>query len=73
MRRVAAGESIAVTDRGVVIGVINPPPTGTLREQLIASGELIPGRRGPLPEPLPGKPGFSASAELQRMRDEERW
>ncbi|SHG09654.1 type II toxin-antitoxin system Phd/YefM family antitoxin [Streptoalloteichus hindustanus] len=74
LRRVAAGESFTVTDRGHPVALLRPVgPESSLREQLIANGELIPGRGGRFPEPLPPLPGVSASEELQRLRDEERW
>ena len=73
LRRVAAGESFTVTDRGTPIGMLAPLPHGGVYERLVASGEIVPGRGRALPEPLPAVPGFSASAELQRLRDEERY
>lgn len=78
LHRVAAGESITITERGKPVAVLSPPPPSMTRlDELIASGEVIPAER-PFGEtlltpPLPGKPGFSASDELQRMRDEERF
>lgn len=77
LHRVAAGESITVTERGKPVAVLNPPPEGDSLEQMIANGEILPPER-PFGEtllapPIPGKPGFSASTELQRMRDEERY
>lgn len=46
-------------------------------DELVVRGELVPAKR-PLgmvfrSDPLPGKPGFSASVELDRLRDEERF
>lgn len=78
LRRVAAGESLTITDRGRPVAVLNPPPRSeSLYEELVASGELIPAKRPfrevALSDPLPVKPGFSASAELERMRNEERY
>lgn len=77
LHRVAAGESITVTERGKPVAVLNPPPEGDPLQQMIANGEVLPPVR-PFGEtllspPLAGKPGFSASAELERMRDEERY
>jgi prevent-host-death family protein len=78
LRRVAAGESFTVTDRGVPVAVLGPAPEeGTLDDRMVAAGEIIPPEK-PVGV-LSGKPvepldfGFSASEELQRMRDEERW
>lgn len=78
LHRVRAGESIMVTEHGMPIAVINPVQSeDSLYESLVTNGELIPAERPfgevLLSDPLPGKPGFSASAELQRMRDEERF
>ena len=77
LRRVAAGESITVTDRGRPVAILIPPPRGvSTYEELVARGELIPPRRPTgalLDPPLPPIEGFSASEELQRLRDEERW
>ena len=75
LRRVAAGESITVTERGKPVAVLNPPPDDQLsvREKLIAAGMLIPGNGGEFPEPLPPRPGPALSEILQQMRDEERY
>ena len=74
LRRVAAGESITVTDRGRPVAMLVPPPRhADTYEELVARGELIPGRGGPLPRPLPPGDGPALSEVLQRMRDEERW
>lgn len=77
LRRVAAGESITVTDRGRPVAMLVPPPRrGDSYEELVARGELFPPRRPTgalLDPPLPPIEGVSASEELQRLRDEERW
>jgi prevent-host-death family protein len=80
LRRVAAGESITVTDRGKPVAVLTPPPDDRLsaRDKLIAEGKLIPaddpGRRAWLEPPLPPvTDGPTASEILQQMRDEERY
>jgi prevent-host-death family protein len=81
LRRVAAGESIMVTDRGRPIAMLSPPQPDdqmSLREELIANGELIgagnPGRDAWLKPPLPAVPGRpTASERLRQMRDEERY
>lgn len=79
LRRVAAGESITVTDRGKPVAVLRPPPDDQMsaRDELVAAGKLIPadkpGRASWL-EPLPpAEPGPTLSEILQRMRDEERY
>jgi prevent-host-death family protein len=77
LRRVAAGERFTVTDRGTPVAQLVPPAAGSTVEVMIARGELLPPEHpsgvlsGTLPEPL--DLGFSASEELQRLRDEERW
>lgn len=75
MRRAEAGERIAVTDHGRVVAEIVPPQHGasSLRDQLVANGELLRGRGGRLPEPLPATSGTPISEVLRQMRDEERW
>lgn len=73
LKRVAAGESIAVTDRGRTVAVINPPTREqALYDELVAAGELVPGDGGDLPEPLPAAPAESVSARLLRRREQER-
>lgn len=74
LRRVAAGEHIAITDRGRIVAELRPPQEpGNLREVLTANGELVRGRGRRLPPPLPPRVGEQLSERLQRMRDEERW
>jgi prevent-host-death family protein len=77
LRRVAAGESFTVTDRGTPVAQLVPPSSTNVLDAMIARGELLPPEHptgalsGRLPEPL--DLGFSASEELARLRDEERW
>lgn len=77
LRRVAAGESFTVTERGRPVAQLVPPAPGNVLDAMTARGELLPPEHptgalsGRLPEPL--DLGFSASEELQRLRDEERW
>jgi prevent-host-death family protein len=79
LRRVAAGESITVTDRGKPVAVLTPPPDDqmSMRDRMIANGELIPAedpdRKGWLEPPLPAVPGPTLSEILQQMREEERY
>jgi prevent-host-death family protein len=77
LRRVAAGESFTVTDRGEPVAQLVPPgPAGDL-EAMIRRGDLRVPRHptgalsGRLPPPL--DLGFSATEELARLRDAERW
>lgn len=75
IHRVAAGESITVTERGKPVAVMVPvSDEATLYDRMVASGELIPPERpnGVLfDQPLePLALGFSASEELQRQRED---
>lgn len=75
LRRVEAGESFEVTDRGRPVAVLTPMPAAHPIERLRASGDLIEARAdlSDLPEPLalPAR-GATASAVLARLRDAER-
>ncbi|SFO85336.1 prevent-host-death family protein [Amycolatopsis arida] len=77
LRRVAAGESFTVTDRGHPVAELRPVVPRSRVDEMLATGALLPPERptgalsGNLPEPL--DLGFSASDELARLRDEERW
>ncbi|MDR1187505.1 MAG: type II toxin-antitoxin system prevent-host-death family antitoxin [Bifidobacteriaceae bacterium] len=68
-----SGEVVLVTDRGRDVAQLTPPPDD-IREQLIASGRLIPATtpRAELPPPLPPREGESLSEILARMREHER-
>lgn len=75
LRRVCAGESFTVTDRGTPVAQLVPIAAASTIDTMIARGELLPPERptgvlsGYLPQPL--DLGFSASEELQRLRDQE--
>ncbi|MEU6642274.1 type II toxin-antitoxin system prevent-host-death family antitoxin [Saccharomonospora sp. NPDC046836] len=77
LRRVAAGESFTVTDRGTPVAELRPTQAAGGVQNLLSLGELLPPERpsgvlsGRLPEPL--DLGFGGSDELRRLRDEERW
>jgi prevent-host-death family protein len=77
LRRVAAGESFMVTDRGRPVAQLVPVHPGNMVDTMVSRGDLLPPEHptgvlsGRLPDPL--DLGFSASEELQRLRDEERW
>ncbi|WP_309114483.1 type II toxin-antitoxin system prevent-host-death family antitoxin [Saccharothrix sp.] len=75
VRRAEAGERIAVTDHGRVVAKIVPPDDEALSlwDQLVANGEMLRGRGGPLPEPLPPSTGTPLSEVLRQMREDERW
>jgi prevent-host-death family protein len=74
LRRVQAGETLEVTDRGRPVALLTPVPSGSPRELLIASGDIVPAERSldhvsvPLRVPEPTKP----SAVLARLRRDER-
>ena len=75
LRRVEAGETIEVTDRGRPVALLGPLPEGEPLERLRAAGEVIPavGDLDDLPEPLPLHPGQELpSAILARLRRDER-
>jgi prevent-host-death family protein len=70
---VKAGETVEVTERGVLVAVLAPPsPATTARERLIAEGRLVPAStpfRLPVPVRLPaGSP--DSGAVLDELRDE---
>jgi len=76
LRRVKAGESLDVTERGETVARLTPIPPKTLSplQVLIAQGRASPaiGRIRDLPPPLKLPPGSpSASEILQQMRDED--
>ncbi|MCP3797916.1 type II toxin-antitoxin system prevent-host-death family antitoxin [Allokutzneria sp. A3M-2-11 16] len=74
LKRAAAGETLVITEHGVPVAMLAPPPKPSLRDQLIANGELLPGRGRSFPPPLPAAQGERAFSDvLQQMRDEERW
>ena len=75
LRRVEAGETIEVTDRGRPVAVLAPLPAGDPLERLRASGEVIPatGDLEELPEPIPREDGQELpSVILARLRHDER-
>lgn len=75
LRRVEAGETIEITDRGRPVAVLAPLPNDRPIERLRVSGDLEPARSDlkDLPEPLPLAPGQDApSSILDRLRRDER-
>jgi prevent-host-death family protein len=76
LRRVKAGETLEVTERGELVARLTPPPRQSLLDRLIAEGKATPAtgdiRDLPPPEPLP--PGSKPLSEvLREMRDAERF
>jgi prevent-host-death family protein len=75
LRRVEAGETLEVTDRGRPIALLTPIPDADPLAKLRAAGEVSTpvGDLDDLPEPLELEPGQEApSARLARLRDDER-
>ena len=75
LRRVEAGETIEVTDRGRPVAVLAPLPNHGPIQRLKAVGDLIPGAGGldDLPDPLPLPPGQEPPSKvLERLRRDER-
>jgi prevent-host-death family protein len=75
LRRVEAGETIEITDRGRPVAVLAPLPDQRPIDRLRATGELVPAGSDlkDLPEPLPLAPGQEPpSSVLDRLRRDER-
>jgi prevent-host-death family protein len=75
LRRVEAGETIEITDRGRPVAVLAPLPDQRPIERLRATGDLVPAGSdlANMPEPLPLAPGQEApSRVLDRLRRDER-
>jgi prevent-host-death family protein len=75
LRRVAAGESFEVTDRGRPVALLVPAPAGEGLDALLASGRARSGsgKLTDLGPPQPPRPGAPLPSEvLQRLRDDER-
>src|SRR6202171_6751060 len=76
LRRVEAGETIEVTDRGRPVAVLAPLPEAGRLEQLRAAGEVMPaaGNLTDLPAPLPVPAGKeSPSVILARLGRDATW
>jgi prevent-host-death family protein len=75
LRRVAAGESFEVTDRGRPVALLIPVPSAEGLNALVAAGRARPGE-GHLRElgpPLPLPPGAPRPSDvLERLRADER-
>lgn len=75
LRRVEAGETIEVTDRGRPVAMLAPLPAGEPLERLRAAGDVVPsaGNLDDLPKPLPLPAGKeSPSVVLARLRRNDR-
>jgi prevent-host-death family protein len=75
LRRVEAGETIEVTDRGRPVAMLAPLPDREPIERLRATGDLVSRQHDldGLPDPLPLGPGQEPpSSVLARLRRDER-
>jgi prevent-host-death family protein len=75
LARVKAGETLEITERGTPIAKLAPVQGMSFRDQLIASGELIPAERTDrenMPRPLPAQPGERPASEILQEQREER-
>lgn len=73
LRRVEAGETIEITDRGRPVALLSPIPGSSTLERLRASGDLARAAADELPEPVDPHPGADVpSSVLTRLRDDER-
>jgi prevent-host-death family protein len=75
LRRVEAGETIEVTDRGRPVAMLAPLPEAEPLDRLRAAGDVIPasGSLDDLPRPLPLPAGKEApSTVLARLRRDDR-
>ena len=72
--RIAAGETLEVTDRGRAVAVLAPlPPAATLVQKLVAAGRATPGGAAELP--LLGRPTTTSrrlGARLQKALQDAR-
>ncbi|MCC6619304.1 MAG: type II toxin-antitoxin system prevent-host-death family antitoxin [Chloroflexi bacterium] len=75
LRRVEAGETIEITDRGRPVAILAPLPDQRPIDYLRSTGDLVAsrGRVGDLPEPLLLASGVEPpSRVLERLRRDER-
>jgi prevent-host-death family protein len=74
LARVAAGESIEITDRGRLVAVLSPPREVSTRERLLAMGRWVPARLELRSvRPLAREPAERSLTDLlSELRDEDR-
>jgi prevent-host-death family protein len=75
LRRVEAGETIQITDRGRPVAVLAPLPDEGPSAQLRVTGDLVAAERdlASLPAPAPLAPGQERPSRiLERLRHDER-
>lgn len=69
LRRVAKGESIAVTQRGRVVAVLSPPAANSGLARLSADGRYRPATGSVLESPVPRRRNTKPSLEvLEELR-----
>jgi prevent-host-death family protein len=72
LARVKAGETVEVTERGVLVAVLAPPsPPASARDRLVAEGRLVPATmpwRPPRPLAVDGPSTEDVLAELREER-----
>jgi prevent-host-death family protein len=69
IRRVKAGETLAITERGTLVAVLSPPPPLSGLAALVAAGRVRPGSGSfPLDDPLPAKDGLTTAQVLDDLR-----
>jgi antitoxin (DNA-binding transcriptional repressor) of toxin-antitoxin stability system len=69
LRRVGAGETLGVTDRGRLVAVLSPPTPATGLQGLIDAGRLHPATRAvsDLPAPRPAPMTIAEALDEQRQ------
>ena len=74
LRRVAAGETIEITDRGRPVALLTPLPSGSLLQRLRESGDLMPALDdSDFPPPVILPEGHELPSQvLARLRRDER-
>ena len=75
LRRVQAGETIEVTDRGRPVALLTPVPQASPYESMLVAGDIGAATRSldDLPEPIAVAPESELPSEvLARMRADER-
>lgn len=73
LSRVAAGETIEISDRGRLVAILTPPRDVSAYDRLFSSGRLIPSRRElRRVRPLPANSSLPSLTDvLADLRDDE--
>lgn len=79
VRRVKAGETVAVTERGKIVALLQPPPSApqppqaypSIEERVLAAGGRPATQRGPIGE-LPSSAAEFAGMDVQTVLDDLR-